>query len=139
VERIDHNLYNNIDKKELFIQAYREFLNGFNYTILREDMESLGLNKKEFEAIDNLEELFFKYFAIELESDFMGHKVELTNTDILTTLWNQSQLKVGNSKRLGAILQHHKVKQKVKKVNGKAARVYEVYRLGQIEHQQAPF
>ena len=63
VEKIKHDAYNNINKIDLFLEAYTEFKNGFNYELSKQEIELLNENTTEFESVDMLEELFLKYFS----------------------------------------------------------------------------
>ena len=126
VEKIEHEAYNNINKVDLFLEAYTEFKNGFNYELSKQEIELLNENTTEFESVDMLEELFLKYYSIEPK----GEIKYLTTTDILINIQSLSQIKSGatmNVKRLGAILKKLGLIQDIKKVNGKTKKLYPIY------------
>lgn len=125
-EKIFFDAYNSIDKDNLFLEAYFLLKEGYNYQLTREEIELLNDNTKQFETPDILEELFLRYF----DNERNGNKIEMTNTDILLTIQERSQLKTGatmNSKRLGQVLKKLGYETIMKRVNGKVVRVYEVY------------
>lgn len=138
VEYINHELYNSIDKTELFIQAYKEYKNGFDYKLLKEEIQKLDEVKGEFKAVNNLEELFLKYYAVELEENQQGYKIELSNTEILMNIQSFSQMRIGTSKNLGMILTNLGANQIVKKIGGKAVRLYSIYKLKDHFAQEFP-
>ena len=126
VEKIEHKTYNNINKVDLFLEAYTEFKNGFNYELSKQEIELLNENTTEFESVDMLEELFLKYFSLEPK----GEIKYLTNTEILLTIQSLSQIKSGttmNGKRLGAILKKLGVEKQGKRINGKMKQLYPIY------------
>jgi predicted P-loop ATPase len=124
VQSIDHDRYNAIDKDLLFIQAYREFKDGFNYSLTKDEIKLLNDNTQEFEQVDTLEELFLTHFTHNPE---YGVAEYLTNTEILIRIQNISNAKIGSGRRLGLILKKLNFKQVSKRINGTPKKVYKVY------------
>lgn len=63
VEDIDRDLYNSIDKEELFREAYRLFVSGFDWRIVtKSDISYLRQNEGEYEMINMERELISKYY-----------------------------------------------------------------------------
>ena len=76
---IDKELYNSIDKRELFMEAYRLYREGFDWRITHFDIPYLNNNQIEYEMIIKERELIEHYF-------FPGDDYKLTTTDILVDL-----------------------------------------------------
>jgi predicted P-loop ATPase len=79
VEDIDRALYNSINKKELFMEAYRLYKSGFDWRVSRADMEYLNKDHDKFEHIVKERELIQRYYE-------PGTEEHLTSTDILVEL-----------------------------------------------------
>lgn len=82
VDSIDHDIYNSVDKSELFREAYWLWKKGFNWRVLGDDISYLRQYESEFEAVVLERELIIKYYtkngAVELISS-TEIKVELEN------------------------------------------------------------
>lgn len=61
---IDHKLYNSIDKKEVMIEAYNLWKEGFNWKTTREEVSHLRDNTSKFEQITLEREMINRYFKL---------------------------------------------------------------------------
>ncbi len=69
VAAMDHDLYNSIDKAELFMEAVRLFESDYKWQVLGDDIDILNNNSKDFEAISLEEELFSLYFRVPIGAE----------------------------------------------------------------------
>jgi len=84
VDDIDRVLYNSIDKKDLFMEAFKLYKAGFDWRITRADMPYLNVNKDRYEQTIKERELLEKYFEPS-EEHLEGYEV-MTTTDFLVDL-----------------------------------------------------
>lgn len=76
---IDKHLYNSIDKKELFMEAFRLYKGGFDWRITQKDVQYLNKDTENYNIIVPEKELIQKYFD---KTD----DIRLTTTDIKVEL-----------------------------------------------------
>lgn len=123
VSGVDWDLYDSIDKSDLWIEVYRELeKDGEKWMLTQNDialLENASLNYKE--ACPE-EEILVEFFTEPKEVNYM------TNTQILSVM--ETKLK-GNSikltqKKLGAVLKQLGYKQVRKKEDGRTIRVYNI-------------
>lgn len=62
VDDIDKEIYNSIDKKELFIEAYNLYKSSFDWRITYKDIDFLNKNKERYEQVIKERDLIKKYF-----------------------------------------------------------------------------
>lgn len=60
---IDIELYNSIDKKELFYEAFRLYKEGFDWTVRGDDIKYLATNESDFEMPVLERELIAKFYS----------------------------------------------------------------------------
>jgi len=122
VMSIDHQKYNDIDKKDLWMEAYSHYKDGFEWKLSKEDVKQLNDNTQEFEEPSPERELLMKYFekpkANQLSDD-------LTNTEIKAEIERKSDQRL-SARKLGMELKSLGYEKKVKKVDGKPKRIYEI-------------
>jgi hypothetical protein len=116
---IDHELYNSIDKDELFMEAYRAYKEGAEWQINKEEMAILKVVSDEFEQTPFERELLIEFFRIPQEGE-TGQRMSATM--IKNEIEFRSQQKVTSLKKLGIELR--KMFGKPFKSNG--MHVYEV-------------
>lgn len=76
---IDKELYNSIDKKDLFTEAYNLYRSGFDWRITKDDIPYLNEDQVKYETVVKEREIIQRYFA--------PNDVErMTSTDILIEL-----------------------------------------------------
>jgi len=84
VDDLDREVYNSIDKKELFFEAYNLYRAGFDWRITRADMPYLNVNKDRYEYAVKERELVEKYFE-PCEDHLEGYEV-VTSSDFLVEI-----------------------------------------------------
>jgi predicted P-loop ATPase len=120
---IDHELYNSIDKIDLFIEIYNLYKSGYNYQLTMEEIKLLNESTGEFEASSLEEEMIFKLYEIPKHNS--QNMVTLTNTEIITRI-KQITGSNCNPKLLGALMKKLGFEQQVVKRGKITARVYKV-------------
>lgn len=118
VANILHNAYNNVDKTEVFMEAYHLLKAGFNWKILsREDKAYLGKHNATFEEVTSEKELILEYF----EKGNMPYTASKIAKEILTRTGKQLILK-----RIGMELKRMGFKQKMVRMDGMPIRCWMV-------------
>lgn len=84
VDDIDRERYNSIDKRELFMEAFRVYKLGFDWRITRDDMPYLNTDNEKFEHIVKERELILKYYRI--GGDQVPIDERMSTTEILVEL-----------------------------------------------------
>lgn len=93
-EKIDYELITTIDHSKLIVEAYNLWRNGFDWKIYKkEDIEYLHSNTIDNNVVMPVEELFFKYFAIEQGGTFMSEDI-WNQGEILNYMLQKTNLKV---------------------------------------------
>ena len=133
---INHELYNSIDKLELWLEVYHLFKSGFDWRLTKEEVKTLNNNTGEFEQIRMEKELISKYFkhpkfAIERPGR-RENIIYLTPTDIKQEVEEMSGQKISVWK-IGQELKSIGFQQNIIKSNGIPKRVYAVVRVDQEE------
>lgn len=85
VQRIDHALYNTIDKNELWIEAYNLYQSGYEFELNSYDVKFLNDNTQDFQSVDRDMELIVKFFEPPVESEGLQKYLrieDLTASDI---------------------------------------------------------
>ena len=79
VDDIDRELYNSINKKDLLLEAYRLYKEGFDWRVTRKDMSFLNEDSDRYEHVIKERELIERFYE-------PGDDVQLSSTDILVEL-----------------------------------------------------
>lgn len=79
VTDIDKAIYNSIDKKELFLEAFDLYKKGFDWRVGMNDVSYLNKDKEDYQQIIKERDLIQKYFTT-------GDDARLTSTDILVEI-----------------------------------------------------
>lgn len=104
VEDVNKELYNSIDKTDLFIEAYWLWKEGFDWHILGDDIKYLRQDEEMFEVIESEKELIQKYYKIpegdedvfELTASEIKVEMEkLTNQRLILNRIGSALLKLG--------------------------------------------
>jgi hypothetical protein len=88
VESIDYDACVNFDSKALIAEAYKLYLDGFEWVIRKEDeLNFMKSENDEFYENDEMEDLFFARYSIQQTKDFF-EKVVLNKGEILKIFSN---------------------------------------------------
>lgn len=130
---IDHELYNSIDKDELFMEAYRAYEAGECWQLSKAELAELNIVGQNFESTASERELILKFFAPATPGKYSEW---LTTTEIKDVIETNTKQKIMGTKKLGAELRRIFGKSQSKKVNGIPLYRYEVVRYGNNESPQ---
>jgi len=122
---IDHELYNSIDKDELFMEAYRAYESGEEWQLSKDEMAELNIVGEDFETVAFERELILKFFA-KPESEYQGEW--MTTTEIKDVLETNTKQKIMGTKKLGSELRKIFGKSVIKKVDNIPLYRYRVVR-----------
>lgn len=123
---IDHELYNSIDKDELFMEAYRAYESGEEWQLSKEELAVLDNVGKDFQSIAFEQELILKFFK---SANNGGYSEWLTATEIKDHIEINTKQKIHSMRKFGMELTKIFGKSKSKSVNGVILNRYEVIRL----------
>jgi len=84
VKEINQELYNTIDKKEMMMEAYQLYRNGYDWRILGKDIDYLRTNEEEFEMPNKEKELIQRFYEVP-EKSCLDYEA-MTSTDIVVEL-----------------------------------------------------
>lgn len=123
---INHDLYNSINKDELFMEIIRAYESGEEWNLSKSEFADLATVSDEFEAIPYERELLMTHFKTD------GGYVEwLTATDIKNHIELHSKQYITNMRKLGIELKKMFGRSKQIKKNGMPAFVYPVVKIQQ--------
>lgn len=125
---IDHELYNSIDKDELFMEAYRAFESGEEWQLTKDELSTLNQVGEEFQSIAFEKELILKFFA-PAESGG-GYPEYLTATEIKDILESNTKQKIHSMRKFGMELSKLFGKSQSKRFGSNIMKVYYLIRLG---------
>lgn len=100
VQSINHELYNSVNKDELFMELYREYTKGTEWQLDKEEVKILMEISEEFETIPFERELILKFFEVPEGS----YSTEMTATEIKDWIETYSKQKIFSMKKLGTEL-----------------------------------
>lgn len=96
---IDHDLYNSVDKDELFLELHRAYSNGENYQLEPDELSILNEVGRAFESIPFERELIYRFFSVpENKGEWM------TATEIKDIIETHSKQRILSMKKLGSEL-----------------------------------
>jgi predicted P-loop ATPase len=119
---INHQLYNSIDKKALFMEMYHLYNSGYNHNLSGDDIQILNASTDEFKAVSQEEDMILKYFEIPTnvnESEFFS------STEILSYIKVRSQITL-SPVMIGLRMKSIGFNRRMKKVNNIPVYVWEV-------------
>lgn len=119
---VDYNTQNGIDRTAIFAQLFRMYHAGFNWRVNGDDIARLNAGTEQFLNYSTEYELIQTLFEIPTGLQC----VELTTSEIRTTLEATGQRTVLN--KIGQELKRIGFEQAIRRVNGKATRVWKVNR-----------
>lgn len=123
---IDHELYNAIDKNELFMEIYRVFESGEEWKLNKEELDQLNSVGKDFEQTPFERELILKFFKKPEGGD--GYTEWLTATEIKDAIEINTRQKIMSMKKFGSELRNVFGNPKSKRINNNNLSRYEVIR-----------
>ena len=125
VDSIDHDKYNNIDKTDLWMEAYHAWLAGEAWQLNSDDIKLLNENTSEFEEPSAESELLMRFFRKPSNGE-LGTK--LTNSEIKSHIETRTHQKL-SARKLGMELKSMGYEQEINRVDGRVKRVYRVVEL----------
>ncbi len=132
VTSIDHEMYNAVDKDELFIEIVRAYESGEKWNFKKEELDSLSTTSTDFEGIHFERELITKYFVHESESEGVGFAENMTATEIKAYIETHSMQKIISLKKLGIELRKSFGEPKSVKKNGLPIKMYSVVKIQSV-------
>ncbi len=126
---INHDLYNSIDKDELFMEIVRMYESGENWNFSTDDLKKLTDVTSTFEAIPFERELILQYFVPGAESDGHGVAEDMTATDIKDYIESRTKQQIRSLRRLGVELRSIFGERKCVKISGRVLNFYSVCKL----------
>lgn len=135
---IDHELYNSVDKDELFMEIVRAYESGEDWNFTLEEIDILASTSKEFEGIKIEQELILRYFLPADEAEGNGFIEEMTAMEIKAYIELHSYQKIFNMRLFGMELKSIFGESNPKKVGGKTLRLYSVVKIQVISNLSSP-
>lgn len=132
---IDHELYNSIDKDELFMEIYRAYESGEEWQLTKEELSQLNQVGKDFEQTPFERELILKFFKRAEGGD--GYAEWLTATEIKDVIELNSRQKIMSMKKFGSELRNIFGNPKSKRINNNNLSRYEVIRTYNQQNTQS--
>lgn len=133
---IDHDLYNSCDKLQLWVELYHLYKNGYDFTVLKEEIQQLNDSTEMFNASNPDEELLFTKIS-KPENKYVGEY--MTATEIIKYITADTKYVFSNV-RIGMLLSKMGFEKSRKKRGGNSVVVYHVMKIDQNEqNDQAPF
>jgi predicted P-loop ATPase len=120
---INKDLYNSIDKDELFMEIIRAYESGEEWQLSKNEMDDLMSTSAAFEEIPFERELINTHF----ENTGYGTAINLSATEIKDYIELHSKQKITNMKRFGVELKKVFGKSKPVKINGQPSYKYQVF------------
>ncbi len=120
INGIDHSLYNQCDKEKLWHEIYSLYKAGFDYSILKHDIDNLNENTESFKQSSIEEELI--YDRISLGSEMNGEWMSITA--IIQYLISDSKINTLSNQKVGIILKKLNYESKRMKKDGAVITVY---------------
>lgn len=127
ITRINHDLYNSVDKTALFVEAYKLYHNKFKYELTKEEINLLA-SKTENHRKRSLElELIQKYYEPAKDENFC---IYMTASEIKVEIEEMTKQKLSLDK-LGKELAFAGFNKLVKRQNGALGRFYLLHKRSQ--------
>ena len=129
---INHDLYNSIDKDELFMEAKRLYDKGFDYKLSKKELEFLDKFGGLFQAINQEYEAINKFFMQPVKDpkgNYIGFVEFMTATDIKDVIEQHSKIQIRNMKKFGIELKKFFGDSRGIKRNGSTVYCYDVQRI----------
>lgn len=95
---IDHELYNSVNKDELFMELVRMYEGGFDWKLSKDELLDLNEVSSEFETIPFERELIGKFY---LPKNAAGYVSNLTSSEIKDYIETNTKQRITNMRRFG--------------------------------------
>ena len=132
---IDHELFNSINKDELFMEIYRAYESGEEWKLNQEELNQLNSVGKDFEQTPYERELILKFFKKPEGGD--GYPEWLTATEIKDVIELNTRQRILSMKKFGSELRNVFGNPKSKRVNNNNLSRYEIVRTYKSENTQS--
>lgn len=119
---IDHAMYNSCDKLQLWVELLHLYKNGYDFTVLRDEIQQLNESTEMFYASNPDEELLFSKIS-KPENQFTGEW--MTATEIIKYITIDTKYVFSNV-RIGMLLSKMGFEKSRKKRDGNSVVVYHV-------------
>lgn len=129
IDDIDRKLYNSCDKELLFHELHALYLDGYDYSILKDEIHELNANTDQFKQSNFEEELI----ASKLMHGTQGSGEWMTITQIIQYLIADTKINSLSNTRIGMLLTALKYDSRRKKMNGSTVTCYHVIRTNGYE------
>lgn len=123
---IDHDMYNSVDKAQLLHELNHLYKSGYEWRVLRDEIEQLKESTEEFNLSTPEEELLAVNFK-STENEFTGEW--LTATEIMNTMLVGTKFNAMSNTRIGMLLNKNGFRKKRARKNGIPATLYLVERV----------
>ena len=131
---IDQSMYNRCDKEMLWHELKHLYDSGYDYTVLKSEINDLNENTEMFNASTPEEELIAVKFMIPSNS-LSGEW--LTITEIINTMVADTKFNVMNNTRVGMLLSKNGYEKKRMRKNGIPSTVYYVEKITDYNNQNS--
>lgn len=118
VQSIDHELYNSINKDELFMELVRMYERGEEWQLNKEDLARLAELSSDFEVIPFEREMITKFFKNQEHRQQLEAVEWLTSSEIKDYIEGHSKQKFQSLRRFGLELRNVLGEAKQKKIDG---------------------
>jgi len=129
---IDHEMYNAVDKDELFMEIVRAYDSGEKWNFTKDELSSLEAESINFDGIHFERELITKYFVPEHDAEGHGFVENMTATEIKAYIETHSMQKITSFKRLGMELRKFFGSPKSTRKNGLPVKMYSVVKIQSV-------
>lgn len=126
---INHEMYNAIDKDELFMEIVRAYESGEDWNFTKEEGEKLSDTSEDFEGIHYERELILRYFVPESEAAGNGFVEEMSCTEIKDYIESCCEQRIFSLKKLGMECTAIFGEKKQMRKSGKKFNVYSVVKI----------
>lgn len=123
---IDHELYNSIDKDELFMEAYRAYESGEEWQLSKSELAELDRVGEDFQSIAYERELILKFFSPAAQGG--GIPEWMTATEIKDILESNTKQRIHSMRKFGMELSKLFGKSTSKREGSNILKKYEVIR-----------
>jgi predicted P-loop ATPase len=127
---VDHKKYNAVDKVDLIMEAYWLYKSGFNWQLSKEDILELNTKTESFVDYSPEYEHIQRYLLLPIDGQ---PSFEWSATEIKSYLERLTLQKL-SIRKLGMELKQMGFDCSIKKINGKAARVYRILTSASLQH-----
>lgn len=114
ISQMDFDMYAEaVEDGLLWVEAYHEYMGGYNYRILGEDIELLNRSTTEFEEVDENKELIMQYYGKPNSGD-IGEDKYVTASMVASRIYQYSSIRL-NTKVVGTTMKDLGFEQKSRK------------------------